>query len=119
MVAPSLSFDSRPLVDPVEPGAARAFVQQLRQNAQLPGLFTGTNVIVAVIVGVVVIAFGSVFVTVFASIFAAIAGSIAGTGGGLAGALVGIVPFLIFGVVLAVAVFGVVAAQRGSAERML
>lgn len=119
MVAPSLSFDSRPLVDPVEPGAARAFVQQLRQNAQLPGMFTGTNVIVAVIVGVVVIAFGSVFVTMFASIFAAIASSTAGTGGGLAGALVGIVPFLIFGVVLAVGVFGVVAAQRGSAERML
>jgi hypothetical protein len=119
MVAPSPSFDARPLVDPVEPGAARAFVQQLRQNAQLPGLFTGTNVIVAVIVGVVVIAFGSVAVTVFVSIFAAIAGSIAGTGGGLAGALAGIVPFLIFGVVLAVGVFGVVAAQRGSAERML
>ncbi|KRB36981.1 hypothetical protein [Microbacterium sp. Root180] len=119
MVAPSLSFDARPLVEPLEPGAARAFAQELRQRGRLPGLFTGTNVIVAVVVGVVVVAFGSVFLVMFVSIFVAIAGSIAGTGGGIAGTLVAVVPFLIFGIVLAVGVIGFIAAQRSSAERML
>ncbi|MGN8553308.1 UNVERIFIED_CONTAM: hypothetical protein OHV15_12070 [Microbacterium sp. SLM126] len=119
MVAPSLSFDARALVEPLEPGAARAFAQELRQRGRLPGLFTGTNVFVAVIVGVVVVAFGSVFLVMFVSIFAAIAGSIAGAGGGIAGALVAVVPFLIFGIVLAVGVIGFIAAQRSGAERML
>lgn len=119
MVPPSLSFDARPLVDPVEPAEARAFAQQLRQSGRLPGLFTGANVVVAVIVGVVVLAFGAVFLVVFVSIVTAIADSTAGTGGGMAGALAAIVPFLIFGIVLAVGVIGFVAARRSAAERML
>lgn len=119
MVVPSPSFDARALVDPVEPGAARAFAQQLRQTGRLPSLFSGSSAVVIVIVGVVVIAFGSVFVTMFVSIFATVAAGIAGNGGGFAGAAFGFVPFLLFGVVLAVGIVGFIAAQRSGAERML
>lgn len=117
MAAASPPFDARPLVDPVEPGAARAFVQQLRQSGRLPGSLSGSGVVVAVIVGVVVLTvFGSMFVSLLVSVFGAIAGS---GSGGLAGGLLAVAPFLLFGVVITVGIVAFVAARRSGAERML
>jgi hypothetical protein len=111
-------FDARPLVEPVDPAAARAFAQELRQSGRRPGLLNGANVVVVVIVGVFVIAFGSVFVTMFVSIVTALAGASA-EGAGFGGVVIGLLPFLIIAGVLAVLIFSAVAANRAAAKRML
>ena len=58
MTTASLPFDARALTEPVDPSAARAFAQQLRQNGRVPGAFTGSTVVFVVIVGVFVLMFG-------------------------------------------------------------
>ncbi|MCW3492987.1 hypothetical protein [Microbacterium sp. SSM24] len=103
-------FDARPLVEPLEAGAARAFVRQLRQSGRLPQLFTGSNAVFAIIVVVMVILFGSMFLTVFAAIASSFGdGAVALT----------LIPFVVFGLAIAGVVVAVGASQRTGAERML
>jgi hypothetical protein len=110
-------FDARPLVEPIDAAAARSFAQQLRRSGRVPGVFSGRTAIVAVIVGVFVLAFGSVFVSMLVSIVAALAGSF-GEGGAIGGALFSLIPFLLFGGVIAVVVLGLVGSTRSAATRM-
>lgn len=113
MTTPSLPFDARPLTEPVDPAAARAFVRQLRSDGRLPTAFTGGAVVFVVIVGVMVIVFGSVILTTVVSVFASIGGR-AGPGG----ALFGLVPFVLIAGVITLAVVGIVAGTRSTASRM-
>jgi hypothetical protein len=116
MTTPTLPFDARPLTEPVDPAASRAFVKELRRTGRLPGFFTGSTVVFAIILGVFILLFGSVFLTMLGAVFASFA-SFDGAGG-FPGFMLGLVPFLIFGVVLAVGVVGVVATTRSTATRM-
>jgi hypothetical protein len=113
MVAPSLSFDARPLVDPVDPAEARAFAQQLRHSGRIPSLFGASTVVAVVVAGVVVVLFGTVFLTMLSAILSSMAG------GNLMGMSMSLVPFAIFAVVLAIGIVAVFAAHRSTATRML
>jgi hypothetical protein len=115
--APSYPFDARPLVEPVDAAEARAYAKRLRESGRVPGMFTGSSAVVLVVVGVFVVAFGSVFVTMFVSIFTSLAGAV-GEGGGFTGALFGVLPFLVIGVAITLAVVGFTAAGRTAAVRM-
>lgn len=119
MVAPSPTFDARPLTDPVEPGAARAFAQQLRRSGRLPSMMGGSTAVVIIVIGVIVVVFGSVILTMVGAVFAAVAGAIAGEGGGLVGGLFALVPFLLFAVVITIGIVALIAGNRSTAERML
>ena len=109
-------FDARPLVEPVDPAAVRAYSQELRRNAPRSGLFGGSRVVVAVIVGVVVISFGWVFLSMFVSIVTALAGASA-DGPGVGTALIGLLPFLIVLAVIAVVIVAAVIGTRSAATR--
>lgn len=111
-----LPFDARPLTEPVDPAASRAFVQQLRRSGRLPSLFSGSTVVFVIIVGVFVVLFGSVFLTMLGTIVASFASFDGGSG--FPGFMLGLVPFLIVGIVVAVGVIGVVATTRSTAARM-
>jgi hypothetical protein len=113
MVAPSLSFDARPLVDPVDPAEARAFAQQLRHSGRIPSLFGASTVVAVVVAGVAVVLFGTVFLTMLSAILSSMAG------GNLMGMSMSLVPFAIFAVVLAIGIVAVFAAHRSTAARML
>ncbi|MFT4220160.1 MAG: hypothetical protein QM611_06545, partial [Microbacterium sp.] len=58
----TVPFDPRPLVEPVDPAAARAFTRELRATGQMPS--SGGNVIGAVLLGVFGLFFVSIFLTV-------------------------------------------------------
>lgn len=107
-------FDARPLVEPVDPAAARAFVQHLREKGRLPSGFTGSSVVGIVVIGVAAVLVGSFFLTVTISVFAA-----AGEGAGWIGLLFNLAPFLIIGVIMAVTAVAVFAGTRAGAQRML
>ncbi|MFT4230584.1 MAG: hypothetical protein QM602_09860 [Microbacterium sp.] len=66
---PAVPFDPRPLLEPVDPGAARAFTRQLRAAGRMPA--SGGNVI-----GIVLLALFGVF---FASTFLTFAGGFIST----------------------------------------
>jgi hypothetical protein len=114
--AQAFPFDARPLLEPVDAHAARAYARQLRQSGGLPGRFTGATVVIVVFVVIFALVFGSVFLSLFVSIFASLT---AGSGtGSIAGALISVLPFLVFGVVIAVVIVGVVVGNRAAAVRM-
>ncbi|MFE7845573.1 hypothetical protein ACFUTX_10340 [Microbacterium sp. NPDC057407] len=115
MTTPTLPFDARPLTDPVDAAAARAFVTELRRTGRVPGAFTGATVVFAIVIGVFVVVFGSVFLTILGSAVASVASS---QGSGLAGAMLGLVPFVIVAIIVALVVVGIVAATRSAATRM-
>lgn len=115
MTTPTLPFDARPLTDPVDAAAARAFVKELRRTGRLPGAFTGATVVFAIVIGVFVVVFGSVFLTILGSMVASLASSEAS---GLGGVVLGLVPFVIVAIIVALAVVGIVAATRSATTRM-
>ncbi len=111
---PPYAFDARPLREPVDRAAARAYTRELRRTGRAP---SGTGV-----VGIVLVAlFGMVFLFMFGSVFVGIAStvvSMAATGGTGAGALVAFAPLLLLAVVVGVAGYAGWRAFTGStAER--
>ncbi len=104
-------FDARPLVEPVDPAAARAFTQQLRMSGRLPSGFTGSSVVGIVVLAIATVMFAPVFLTF---LFTAIDQGIGGFG-----LLFGLVPFLVFGVIVAVVAVAFFAGTRAAAQRML
>ncbi|MFB7891973.1 hypothetical protein ACFC1I_07235 [Microbacterium sp. NPDC056044] len=112
----SYPFDARPLVEPVPPGAARAFVQELRRTGRLAGSGCAGPVFVVIIAVVVMLVFGSVAITMISTVVAAVtAGTESGGGPALIFALL---PLLIIGVIAAVAITLVVRGVRSGGERM-
>lgn len=112
--AASVSFDPRPLTEPVDRTAVSAFAKQLRQSGRVSSSFGAVAVIVTVIViGFVVFVFGTTFLSIIGSIIASGAGS---EGGGF-GFLVFLVPLLLIAGVAVAIVIGVVRAIGGSGER--
>ncbi|MHC2999849.1 hypothetical protein [Microbacterium sp. HJ5] len=109
---PSYPFDARPLVEPVDPAASKAFRQQLRENGRVPGAFSGASLGVAIVVGFIVIGFGSVIVTTLVSVFFALIGRSG------VGVFAGLVPLVVVAGVIGLLVFGVIAGNRSSANRM-
>ncbi|MBD3943459.1 hypothetical protein IF188_17340 [Microbacterium sp. NEAU-LLC] len=108
------TFDARPLVEPVPPGAARAFTQELKRTGRLPSASNAAIVIVGVtLVGVVV--FGSMVVTMISAVFGAIMGAM--QGGSLVALFGALVPVLFFGAIIAVAVVLIVRSARTGDER--
>ncbi|MCP2638304.1 hypothetical protein K0817_017250 [Microbacterium sp. HD4P20] len=105
-------FDARPLVEPVDPAAARAFAHELRRTGRLP------SANVAAIVGITVlgIVFLSVFLTMVGTIVA-VAASAASEGIGFL--LLTFIPVVVLVVIVAGAVVAAVVARRGASARML
>jgi hypothetical protein len=94
----SVSFDARPLVDPVDRFEVRDFMRPIEQSGAVPSRFASAMTIVPLIVGGVFFAvFGFVFVTIAASILAALASSGAGTDRSWIGAIGVIAPIVVFG----------------------
>lgn len=109
-VAPSYPFDARPLVEPVDPAAARAFTQQLRMSGRLPSGFTGSSVVGIVVLAIAALIFVPAFLTVA---FTAVDEGIGGIG-----LLFTLVPFFVIGVIVAVVAVAFFAGTRASALRM-
>lgn len=109
--AAAYPFDARPLVEPVDPAAARTFAKELRHTGRMPA----ANVVGIIVVAVVGIVFVSVFFTMVGTIVA-VAASAAGDG---AGALFAFIPVVIVGAIVALLVFATLAARRSANVRML
>src|SRR5687767_5316827 len=105
--AASVSFDARPLVDPVDRHAVRAFAQRLRASGAVPGLF-GSGSAVAVFVVAFVIIVGSVLATL-ASVIVSVLASVGGDMGGalIFGGLGSFLPFVLFGLIFALIIIAV------------
>ncbi|HYJ48499.1 MAG TPA: hypothetical protein VEX12_01165, partial [Microbacterium sp.] len=98
--AASVSFDPRPLVDPVDRSAVRAYYQRLRQSGMVGSPFGSAATVVPVVIGAALfLVFGSVFLTVVGSIISSLASATTGDMG---------VPFLFsaFGALLPIVVVG-------------
>jgi hypothetical protein len=112
MTAPA--FDPRPLVEPVDRAAARAYVQELRRTGRAPSGPGAVGIVVGIVVGsVFLFMFGSVFVGIFGTMLSLVSTS----QGGFAG-LFAVVPIVFLLLVLAGIGFAVWRLARGgSAER--
>ena len=111
----SYPFDARPLVEPVAPGAARAFAQELRRTGRITGSPVFGVLVIVVIVFVVVVLFGSVAITLVTSIVSVAS---AGTDGGGLAVLFGFLPLVVIGIIAAMGITLFVRGARSSSERM-
>lgn len=68
-----LPFDARPLTEPIDPRAARAFARELRASGRAPSLFPGSAVFGLIIAVVILFVFASVGVTVVTAFIGAMA----------------------------------------------
>ncbi|GAA1977069.1 hypothetical protein [Microbacterium pumilum] len=110
----SVSFDPRPLTEPVDRNSVVAFARRLRQNGQVPSPFNTIAVIVTVaVICVFVFVFGTTFVSIIVSVVAASAGS----GGGGFGLLFFLLPVLVMVGVAVAIVVSVARALTGGRER--
>lgn len=107
-------FDARPLVEPVDPAAARAFAQQLRGVGGLSSQVTVGRVVSGVVIAFLVVMFGSVFATVIG----AIVGSSSSAAGSGVAAVFSVLPMLIIGGLIALVVFALVRTRRSREQRM-
>lgn len=110
--AASASFDARPLTEPVDPSAVRAFTQSLKRSG------TTTSWIGAgatAIVGVAAISAVVVFFVLFAFLFITVLTSVSDAAGTFA--VAGILPFLIFAGAAALIVTFAVRGWRGAQQR--
>lgn len=108
-------FDARPLVEPVAPGAARAFVQELRRTGRLASSANPAIVVVG-IAAIVLVVFGSVAVSMISATVSAVRAGISGGAG--AGILFALFPLVVIAVVVAITIVLFVRGTRTSAERM-
>jgi hypothetical protein len=106
-------FDARPLIEPVDPRAARAFRQELQRTGRAPAGLAGTGIAAAVVVIFVVFVFGSVFV----GLITAFVGILASVGGSGPEALVALLPLVVVAGIAAVIVVVLVRGRRRNDER--
>ncbi len=90
----STPFDARPLLEPADRAAVRAYVQQLRQSGRAP-TGGGVQLVVGILVGVV-------FMMIFGSTFFSVITGLLSMGAGGGGVLFVIVPILMLLAVVAV-----------------
>jgi hypothetical protein len=70
----SVSFDARPLVDPVDRNAVREYARRLRASGAATSMFGSAATFVPIVIGVAFfVVFGSVFLTVIGSIISSLA----------------------------------------------
>ncbi|MET0862454.1 MAG: hypothetical protein ABW091_15665 [Microbacterium sp.] len=114
-----VSFDARPLVEPVDRTAVRELARRMRDSGAVRSAFSAGSSIVAVIIGAVVfVMFGSVFLTMAASLFSAFLSI--GSDSGAAPWLLGLgafLPVVIVGGVLALIIVAIVRGTAGANER--
>ncbi|MET0862241.1 MAG: hypothetical protein ABW091_14575 [Microbacterium sp.] len=107
-----VAFDPRPLVEPVDRNAVRAFAERMRASGAQIG--SSASTIIAVVITLVVVVF---ILTVFggmASVFLSIAVS-AGTPGWMSG-IISVVIVVVFVLIIGVIVFAIVRAVRGGSN---
>ncbi len=108
----SPSFDSRPLTEPVDRTAVRAFAQRLKQSGTTTSwVGTGATALIAVAAISAVVVFFVMFAFLFITVLASV-GEAIGTF-----AVAGILPFLIFAGAAALIVMLAVRGWRGAQER--
>ncbi|MBW9092670.1 hypothetical protein JNB62_03125 [Microbacterium jejuense] len=112
------TFDARPLVEPVPPGAAHAFVQELKRTGRLPS--GSAAAVVFIVFGIVVLlVFGSISLTLITAVLGAMAAAASGTGeAGAAGILAAFLPLLFIGAIVTVLVVVGVRMRRSREERL-
>ncbi len=113
--APAYPFDARPLAEPVPPGAARAFVQELRRTGRLGGSPAGGPLIIVIVAFVLLVMFGSIAVTMISSLVSAMASGL--EGGGIA-LIFAFLPLIVVGLVVTLVITASVRHARTSSERM-
>lgn len=98
----SVPFDPRPLTEPVDRAAARAYVQELRRTGRAPAQ-NSAGIIIGVIVGVVFIAiFGTTLVSIIGGVIGmAVTGSMTGP----LGAVFVVIPLIILAAFLAIVIY--------------
>lgn len=110
MSAPApVAFDARPLTEPVDRAAAKAFVRDLRAQGKVSGWFTGSTaagVIIVVVIGVFMVG-------VFGTVFGSILPSLLSSGAGGFALLPGVFVLFVVGL-LALAIVGIVRGGGGS-----
>ncbi|WP_203580799.1 hypothetical protein [Microbacterium hibisci] len=112
--APSYPFDARPLVEPVPPGAARAFDHELRRTGRMASSSFGA-VLGVVLALVVLVVFGSVAITMISAVLGAVSAGVEGAGG--IALLFAVLPVLVIGVIAAVGITLFVRGARAGRER--
>ncbi len=118
--AASVSLDARPLVDPVDRNAVRAYARRLRASGGATSMFGSAATVVPVIIGVAFfIMFGSVFLTVIGSIIASLASVRTGDTGApfLFSAFGAVLPIVVMGGALAAIAIYITRATLGRNER--
>lgn len=107
--AASVSFDARPLVDPVDRNAVREYARRLRASGTAASMFGSAATVVPIIIGIAFfVVFGSVFLTVVGSIISSLASIGTGETGAsfLFGAIGAVLPILVMGgAIAAIAIF--------------
>lgn len=88
MSTPAPAFDARPLTDPVDPAAARAFGRELRASGRAPSAFGTSAILLIVFAAVFLFVFVSIAVTLVSGVVAMVAS------GGAGASLVGMVTIL-------------------------
>lgn len=114
--ATSYPFEARPLVEPVDRAKARAFAQELKRSGRLPTSST-SGVVMAIVALAAVVVFGSVVVTMLSVVIGALTSSPEGEGP-LGVLFILIIPPVVIGGVIALAVVGYVRGARSRDERM-
>lgn len=111
----SVPFDARPLTEPADRNAVRAYVQRLRASGVHGPFGSASSIVAIVVVAIVVAIVGGSFLTVFVSVIASVTASVGATGWGAG--LIAVVPLVIVAGLIALAVFGFVAGTRRQEER--
>jgi hypothetical protein len=110
--APAYPFDARPLIEPVDAAAARAFSQELRRTGRMPA----ANVVGIIVIAVVGIVFVSVLFTMVGTIVAVAASS---AGDGIGFLLLTAIPVVIVVALVVGVVVVAVLTRRAASARML
>lgn len=113
--ATAYPFEARPLVEPVDRAAARAFSQELKRTGRLP-TSSASGIVVAIVSLVVVVVFGSVVFTMLSVVIGALTSS--AEGAGPLSVLFFLVPPVVIAGIIAAVVFGYVRSVRSRDERM-
>lgn len=118
--AASVSFDPRPLLDPVDRNAVREYTRRLRASGAVGSMFGSAVTVIPVVIGVTFfLVFGSVFLTVIGSIIASLASASTGDMGPpfLIAAFGAVLPIVVVGGALAAIAIYLVRGTLGRSER--
>lgn len=111
----SLPFNPTPLIEPVDPVQAHALAKRIRPGGLFSGGFNIAASVIAIAIGAVIL---SVVVSMFAGVLAMVVGSMDRSGGWVGGAVGVVLPVVLFGGVVALAVFASMRSLRARRERL-